>query len=527
MNTLECQICSIREFKSLIDSLVKPNNTIIRNYDEIKDLCKANEGQILKIFYFYRNNIQDILYESNNVIDIKDLYNEIEFSELFYLSLLLYNSNLVNFYFSFDFIKNIDSIEEENSIKQIILSKIIIILIDYSKGLDYYYKKKNELENIESSNRDIIKRKLEIFNKEFNLKYDIKSFLNTKIDYIYKEIIVSLIKENKFGNNNYYKDKFKKLDLESIDITKTILDGLSEELDIKKNKFLENYMINEDRLEDEKVINFYDILFNFILKKPKYIYINNFLIINRNNFSELLKNNSKKCKFKQFILDSFSSQDNDNTKNLVNYNGFSNSMFWKDIKEFHQNNKEKDLYISISQSETNEIKSKSKIDINKAREILQKLKIIIDIDCNTINKILVIKTLFCYGKNYQKIINYEDDLKDFDFGDKEGKIKDKKIYKKYNQFLDFVEEIKEYISKSKICFNPRIILELKRIELESGDFDMICISTFKKKNLEKKIKFTDKNILSKGISGNNIGFTLLINELSEDDYKGEEYTYNE
>ena len=110
MNTLKCQICSIREFKSLIDSLVKPNNTIIRNYDEIKDLCKANEGQILKIFYFYRNNIQDILYESNNVIDIKDLYNEIEFSELFYLSLLLYNSNLVNFYFSFDFINNFDLI---------------------------------------------------------------------------------------------------------------------------------------------------------------------------------------------------------------------------------------------------------------------------------------------------------------------------------------------------------------------------------------------------------------------------------
>ena len=269
------------------------------------------------------------------------------------------------------------------------------------------------------------------------------------------------------------------------------------------------------------------ILFNFILKKPKYIYINNFLIINRNNFSELLNNNSKKCKFKQFILDSFSSQDNDNTKNLVNYNGFSNSMFWKDIKEFHQNNKEKDLYIPISQSETNEIKSKSKIDINTAREILQKLKIIIDIDCNTINKILVIKTLFCYGKNYQKIINYEDDLKDFDFGDKEGKIKDKKIYKKYNQFLDFVEEIKEYISKSKICFNPRIILELKRIELESGDFDMKCIYSFENQTLKEEIKFMDYNILSNGINGKNLGLILLINELCDEDYEGEEYSYND
>ena len=59
MNTLECQKCSIRKFK---------------------DFCKENEGKILKYFYFYRNNIEDILYESNNVIDIKDLYNGIEFS---------------------------------------------------------------------------------------------------------------------------------------------------------------------------------------------------------------------------------------------------------------------------------------------------------------------------------------------------------------------------------------------------------------------------------------------------------------
>ena len=206
MNTLKCQICSIREFKSLIDSLVKPNNTIIRNYDEIKDLRKANEGQILKIFYFYRNNIQDILYESNNVIDIKDLYNEIEFSELFYLSLLLYNSNLVNFDFSFDFIKKFDSKKEENYIKQIILSKIIIILIDYTKVLYIYYQNQNELEKIRIRNIGIIANNLELFNKEFKLKYDIKSFLNTKIDYIYKEIIVSFIKENKFDNNNYYED---------------------------------------------------------------------------------------------------------------------------------------------------------------------------------------------------------------------------------------------------------------------------------------------------------------------------------
>ena len=75
------------------------------------------------------------------------------------------------------------------------------------------------------------------------------------------EIIVSLIKENKFENKDYYEDIFKQLNLESIDITQTILDGLSKELDIVKNKFLKDYNINAGRLENEKVMNFYYILF--------------------------------------------------------------------------------------------------------------------------------------------------------------------------------------------------------------------------------------------------------------------------
>ena len=115
------------------------------------------------------------------------------------------------------------------------------------------------------SNIKIITDNLGIFNKDFNLNYDIKSFLNKKLDYIYMEIIVSLIKENKFENKDYYEDIFKQLNLESIDITQTILDGLSKELDIVKNKFLKDYNINAGRLENEKVMNFYYILSYYFL----------------------------------------------------------------------------------------------------------------------------------------------------------------------------------------------------------------------------------------------------------------------
>ena len=123
------------------------------------------------------------------------------------------------------------------------------------------------------SNIKIITDNLGIFNKDFNLNYDIKSFLNKKLDYIYMEIIVSLIKENKFENKDYYEDIFKQLNLESIDITQTILDGLSKELDIVKNKFLKDYNINAGRLENEKVMNFYYILFIYYYFKKSILFI--------------------------------------------------------------------------------------------------------------------------------------------------------------------------------------------------------------------------------------------------------------
>ena len=533
METLKCQSCSIRKIKPILDNIDKSTNTKINKYEEIESFCKNNKGKILKFFYFYRNNIQEILYKSDNIIDIEDLEINSKLSELFYLSLLLWNSNLVNFSYSFDFISKLDSINQynENYLTKIILSKIIIILIDYTKVLDIYYQNQNELEKIRIRNIGIIANNLELFNKEFKLKYDIKSFLNKKIDYIYMEIIVSLIKKNDFENYEYYEDVFKQLDLESIDITQTIFDGLSKEIDIKKNKFLENFKINKDRYLDEKVINFYHILFYIILKKPLYLYKNNFLINNRNNFLELLKNNSEKVqnlKIKEFILKSLSVSEYDSPKILNEYNSFD-SMIFRDIENILPHS---DKYISFilnkTTNEYSEAKKARKIDINIARKILTNLKVIIDIDFKTLkNRTMITKTLFIFGNNYKEIINYEKDLYDLDYNNDKKDQEEEIIYEKYKQFLDFWDNIKEYILKSKIRFNPRIILELKRIELKSGEFDMKCISSFKNQTLEKKIEFIDYNILSNGIRGKNLGFVMMINELSRDDYEGEEYTYDE
>jgi len=265
---LKCQICKAKITKiskKLLDNAPKPLNKVIQSYDEIKDIYEKNKEKILKILYLDKNNIQDILYNSDKIINFEDLIIKPELSKLFDLSLLLDNSNLVNFKYSFDFIKKADVYSKEKKpIAQIILSKIIIFLIDNFKGLEDYYQYQNELKKIKNKYIDTINKNLRIFNDTFKFEYNIKSFLNKKIDEIYVEIIISLIKKNEFDNIEFYNEIIEQLNLDSINITEEMFDGLSKEIDSGKNEFLEEYIIetNKDCIDHNKVLNFYVILFN-------------------------------------------------------------------------------------------------------------------------------------------------------------------------------------------------------------------------------------------------------------------------
>ena len=50
---------------------------------------------------------------------------------------------------------------------------------------------------------------------------------------------------------------------------------------------------------------------------------------------------------------------------------------------------------------------------------------------------------------------------------------------------------------------------------------------FWKSEIKKKLIFADYNILANGIRGANVGFIMMINELSRDDYVGEKYSHEE
>ena len=74
-------------------------NGLVTNFEEIINLLKEKNGQILKLFYFNRENVHTILYQANEIIYIDN--NQLKkLCDLFYLDLLMNeNENIVNYIF--------------------------------------------------------------------------------------------------------------------------------------------------------------------------------------------------------------------------------------------------------------------------------------------------------------------------------------------------------------------------------------------------------------------------------------------
>ena len=140
---------------------------------------------------------------------------------------------------------------------------------------------------------DIIK---DLNNIWFNI--NLNNIKTNTIDEIYIQIIIWLIENDKFENYNYANKIIEKLNLESIDITKIMFEKILYFFENKKNML--NYEISKiEDLLDNKKINFYYILFKYILKNSIYIYQIPFLLKNKRNLLFIIKNNN----FKKFTLE--------------------------------------------------------------------------------------------------------------------------------------------------------------------------------------------------------------------------------
>ena len=293
-------------FSTLMQPINEKNNNtnpiyeLLSNFEEIQKISQIKDLNILKFFYFNRHKTHQILYDFEKLITINDKDKEeikLIFYLYFYLCLLIEeNSNLVNYKYSFNLIKNINELqnmENDKVIKKIILAKIIIDLItNYEQSCDNdEIINDYSLNNIKSSNLEIIKSNANIY-KEFNLQEN--DIISMKIDEIYAKIIKTLIINKKLEQSEYIYNIIAQLGLESINITNTIFNELSNILD-KNKDYMKEYIIREyEDLFNIKLMTFYYFLMKYILKCNVYIYKIPFLLETRNNIKKLIRDNLEK-----------------------------------------------------------------------------------------------------------------------------------------------------------------------------------------------------------------------------------------
>lgn len=260
----------------------KESNKFIKTIYNNKDFC-------LQLLYKKYHNIY---FDSENTRQDLDFY--------FYLDLLiLYDESLqINYIYPYDFIIAINDINKIHieKIKKIFLSRIILDLIKNYKNFDYYdeFTEKDGLNKIAKENEDIIHSNISVLT---NLSEEIneKNMIELKIDQIYLKIIISLIKSTNFNDIKNISQIFSILGLENIDLISVMNTQLNKYL--FSNSFMNEYEIKEiGDISNNKIINFYYILFKYILKNPHYVYNIPFFLKQRTTLIKSIKNNLHKVK---------------------------------------------------------------------------------------------------------------------------------------------------------------------------------------------------------------------------------------
>ena len=269
------------------------NFNLISNYEEIKILLNnyINSKHLTKILYF--NKIENILYEADEIIEIKSDNEELMgLSFYFYLSILIENNPIIiNYIYSIHLIKslNMQRTINNNIFKKLIISKILLILINNYRESDYYEEKdNNELELMEKEAKKDI---LEITQENKNIFENIN--LNKKIDGIYIDIILNLIKsQNFFEKYDDILNILNELDLENINMTNFMFKKLSTFLSDEDN--IKDYIISQlDDLFNNKKLSLYFVLFKYLIKNILYVFQIKFLYETRKTIIKLIKNKNQ------------------------------------------------------------------------------------------------------------------------------------------------------------------------------------------------------------------------------------------
>ena len=534
-------------------------------FSEIKKNLQSysDENEYLQFLYDNKKLIEIWLYKFNEIIKISFDKNNKGIKKYFFLHLLIFKEQLINYSFDKNLIielNNINKNENPNFIK-IIRSKMIINFIKDFNDDD------EELKEILNDNKEFINNNIKIF-KSFQLTFDTEEIIEKRIDLLYIEIVNNLLRTNKFNDLNSTKIILEELDIININITESMFAELNTILN-RDNDFIKRYEILDIKdLFDEEKINFFYLLLKYVLKNKKYIYINSFLLKTRTFIIKLIKNNfserlcnidfilNKKISFVvEFLLDNeyYSNifLDSINIIQLLKYYKFYLFKSKKDdikwIDNLIKNNNIKNYGKYLKDSEKNNINLSLKLMNNDENKKINKIKQINNIIVKK-DKIISKPEFFVQKENINnnKICLYSsletNIIEEIKIGEKiltkcrfevefcNNKCNIKKIYIGDNYIsLNFENYIKskytcqEYKNKNEIAekatlFNNiifQIIFKIKNnfnmkykllliLSFENKDDKISCQYTIDNQITNVKEQFNDDNIFNTGADSANL-----------------------
>ena len=272
-----------------------PINKLISTFPEIETMLNLGETDVLKFLYFNRMATHKILYDDEEIINIKDTHEE-KLEYYLYLCILIEeNTSVVNYLYSIEFIKKLNDWQtklKNEKIEKLIIAKIILNFInnfEQSENEENTSGKYSEvLDKIKDFNSKIIENNIDEL-KQF--KITSKDFSSKKLEGIYNDIIKYLFVNKKLDDSEDTNNIIKQIDLKNFNITKVIFDEILVLLR-KENDFIKDYIISDyNDLFNLKKINFYYTLIKYIIKNTFYIYEIPLLLETRNKILKIIKEN--------------------------------------------------------------------------------------------------------------------------------------------------------------------------------------------------------------------------------------------
>ena len=297
--------------------IINPFYELINNKDNITSILKGRDLNVLEYLYLNRHKIHQILYDSDSTITINEEMLK-EYTDYYYLYCLIkYQSVLINFKYNFQIVQDAydKQIISKGIIKRIIMSKIVITIIDNFLEEEEDNEIIDKCTNIKTKCIEYInnnKQELNKYQKDLDLDNLEKS--DVFIEDIYSDIIYTLIINNKL---NQSEEILNELEIKKIRLNKSIFDSINNAF---SDENINNYEISEynDFFKLDK-INFYFILFGYILKCSDYIIYIPFLSKMKEKILQKVKENLEDL----YNYFEFNRKKNDNSitklKQVLNY----------------------------------------------------------------------------------------------------------------------------------------------------------------------------------------------------------------